>query len=98
MGMGFGISEDDVIVAAGRRGLKLTDDEASKWFDELNHDAIECIALEADDMDEQTDLAISAIESQLDELGCFDAIKAQQTADTLSESTVPASGSRVKRM
>ena len=64
-GMAFGISSDDVIAVALRRGKPLNDEQAEAWFDDLDHDEIEGAALEGVDLDEQTDLAFDEIERQL---------------------------------
>ena len=98
MGTAFGFSEDDILSVAQRRGMEMSEEQASKWFDRLNHDAIEMAALEGLEMDEQTDLAMDAIESQLDELGCFDAKKAEAAAEALSSATPQATATRAKRM
>lgn len=98
MGAAFGITEEDIMAAALRRGKSMTDEQASLWYGRLNHDAIELAALEAVGMEDQLELAMDAIESQLDELGCFDEQKAEAAADALSQATPQARGVRAKRM
>ena len=98
MAMGFGISEDDIIAVALLRGVVMDDDRASAWFDRINHDAVEAAALQADDMDEQTDLAFNEIDRQLDDLGCWDEKKAQISAEILDVATPPAQAIRPRRV
>lgn len=71
MGMAFGISSDDVLAVALKRGVKMTDAQAEKWFDQLDADEVEEAALHGDDMDEQTEYAYQNIDEQLDALGCW---------------------------
>lgn len=94
----FEISEDDIIAVAARRGVEMDDAQASRWFDELDHGLIEVAALRADDMDEQTELAFDAIDSQLDELGCWDPRKAQLAAEELDEGTPRSNSTRPTRI
>ncbi len=68
-GMAFGISSDDVIAVALRRGVSLSEEKAEALFDDLDHDAIEDAALAGDDMGEQTDYAFDEIERQLEAAG-----------------------------
>lgn len=94
----FGISEDDIIAVAMRRGVDMDDSQASEWFEKLDHGLIEVAALQADDMDEQTNLAFEAIDSQLDELGCWDPQKADLAAQDLDEQTPGALAIRPSRI
>jgi hypothetical protein len=75
MGMAFGISPDDVYIVASRRGIILSEEQAAEWFEDIDGDQAEDAALYADDMDEQTDLALANIESQLEEQGRFGSTK-----------------------
>lgn len=69
MSMAFGISSDDVLVVAARRGTPITDEEAERWFEELDASLVEDAALYGNDMDEQTNYALDEIERQLVNLG-----------------------------
>ena len=98
MAMGFGISEDDILAVALRRGVAMDERRAAVWFDQVNHDAIEAAALQADDMDEQTDLAFNEIDRQLDDLRCWDEKKAQLSAEMLDDTTPPVQAIRPRRV
>ena len=66
MGTAFGISLEDVqTVLSSRFGIEASDDEAQAFYDDLCHDLIEDVALNGDDMDEQTDYAHDEIAVQL---------------------------------
>jgi ribosomal protein L12E/L44/L45/RPP1/RPP2 len=98
MGMGFGISDDDIIAVALNRGVIFDDTRASALFRDLDHDSIEDAALQADDMDEQTTLAFAEIDRQLDEMGCWDEKKAELAAQSLDEQTPKAPATRQRRV
>ena len=98
MAMGFGISEDDILAVALRRGVAMDERCAAAWFNQVNHDAIESAAMQSDDMDEQTNLAFDEIDRQLDDLGCWDEKNAQISAETLADTTPPARANRPRRV
>lgn len=95
---GFGISEDDILAVALVRGLTLTDQQASDWFDEIDTARVEAAAMDADDLDEQTELAHAEIDRQLDELGYWAPVQAQADADELDEATPQADCRPSRRM
>lgn len=65
MSMAFGISSDDVLAVASRRGVPITDEEAERWLEALDTDLVEDAALYGNDLDTQTDYALDEIERQL---------------------------------
>jgi hypothetical protein len=71
MGLGFEITPDDVFLVLERhREAKSVDDVAVKQaFDLLDGDEIEAAALQGDNLEEQTDCALRAIEACLIEEG-----------------------------
>ena len=90
MGMGFGITVDDVLAVALRRGVHLSDVDADQWFEEIDEDLVEYAAMQANDMDDQTELAHAEIEKQLVELGCFAPAEATKAAEEIASETAPA--------
>lgn len=96
--LGFTISEDDIIMVAERRGQEMSDRDASKWFGRLDHAKISFAAMHAEDMDEQTELAMTEIDAQLDHMGVWDPLKAEAAAEVLDGSTPQAKTVRTRRV
>lgn len=94
MGMGFGLSVDDVLVVLERHGIQLPERQAERLFDDLDHDSVEHAALEVDgDMDEQTEAAYQDLWRQLQDSEPVRAALASEKAVAL-ESTLPAAPPR----
>lgn len=98
MSMAFEISSDDIVAVALRRDVKISYDRAKDLFNDLDMDAIEDEALQADNMDDQTELAFAEIDRQLSELGCWDEKIAHLDAQKLDEKTSKAPGTRSRRV
>ena len=75
MGIAFEITPDDAFLVLLRHGLAKSVDDliVQQAFELLDGDAIEAAALQGDDLDEQTDCALAAIEACLVEEGMIDA-------------------------
>jgi len=69
--MAFEISPDDVFVVLLRHHLvsSIDDPQVMQCFEDLDTDDISAQALQGDDLDEQTGIALAAIEASLIEDG-----------------------------
>jgi phage-related tail protein len=79
MGLAFEISEYDIITAAERLGLNISEEEAETIMEDLDEGIIEKEALRGEDLDEQTEYAIQEIMVQINELKTQEALPAIKT-------------------